>query len=140
MTYRLARVAALVVTTTGAACLAHAASTASVVAAPAGQVTVSAEDLAALRAQLQALQEAAASAPSPPVLAAAAEGAPALCVCVRAWGCRYSPTLRTFGPRLPCRVLLHMHGHHVWKLLHLLTSRGGGGVSLHMPARACLRA
>lgn len=57
MTYRLARVAALVVTTTGAACLAQAASSASVVAAPAGQVTVSAEDLAALRAQLQALQE-----------------------------------------------------------------------------------
>jgi hypothetical protein len=54
MTHRIAKVAALVVATTGAAGLAQAAP---VTAAPAGQVTVSAEDLAALRAQLQALQE-----------------------------------------------------------------------------------
>jgi hypothetical protein len=54
MTHRIAKVAALVVATTGAAGLSQAAP---VTAAPAGQVTVSAEDLAALRAQLQALQE-----------------------------------------------------------------------------------
>lgn len=57
MTYRVARVAALVAATTGAVSLAQVAPSASVAAASAGQVTVSAEDLAALRAQLQALQE-----------------------------------------------------------------------------------
>jgi hypothetical protein len=54
MTHRFVRVVALIAATTGTACLAQAAP---VAAAPAGQVTVSAEDLAALRAQLQALQE-----------------------------------------------------------------------------------
>jgi hypothetical protein len=57
MTHRLAWAAALVAATTGAACLAQGTPFASVAAAPAGQVTVSAEDLASLRAQLQALQE-----------------------------------------------------------------------------------
>jgi hypothetical protein len=54
MTHRFVRVVALIAATTGTACLAQAAP---VAAAPAGQVTVSAEDLDALRAQLQALQE-----------------------------------------------------------------------------------
>lgn len=54
MTHRFVRVVALIAATTGTACLAQAAPLA---AAPAGHVTVSAEDLAALRAQLQALQE-----------------------------------------------------------------------------------
>ena len=57
MTHRIVKVAVLVAATTGAACLAQVAPSASVAAAPAGQVTVSAEDLAALRAQLQSLQE-----------------------------------------------------------------------------------
>ena len=54
MTHRFVRVVAVIAATTGTACLAQAAPVAAV---PAGQVTVSAEDLAALRAQLQALQE-----------------------------------------------------------------------------------
>ena len=54
MSHRFVRVVAVIAATTGTACLAQAAP---VAAAPAGQVAVSAEDLAALRAQLQALQE-----------------------------------------------------------------------------------
>ena len=42
MTYRIVKVAVLVAATTGAACLAQVAPSASVAAAPAGQVTVSA--------------------------------------------------------------------------------------------------
>ena len=54
MSHRFVRVVAVIAATTGTACLAQAAP---VAAAPAGQVAVSAEDLAALSAQLQALQE-----------------------------------------------------------------------------------
>lgn len=57
MTHRIAKVVALVAATTGAVSLAQVAPSASVGATPAGRVLVSAEDLAALRAQLQALQE-----------------------------------------------------------------------------------